>query len=42
MTSVKCKPARRARIRKILIEFAAAVVTNLLVTALVAMAGLLF
>lgn len=42
MTSVECKPARRERIREILIEIAAAVVSNLLVTALVAMAGLLF
>lgn len=42
MTSVECKRARRERIREILIEIAAAVVSNLLVTALVAIAGLLF
>ncbi|MEU7064301.1 DUF6408 family protein [Streptomyces sp. NPDC046161] len=42
MTSVECKRARREWIREILIDIAAAVVTNLLVTALVAVAGLLF
>ncbi|MFH8567993.1 MULTISPECIES: DUF6408 family protein [unclassified Streptomyces] len=42
MTSVEYKPARRERIRSILIEIAAAVVSNLLVTALGAVASLLF
>ncbi|WP_241695121.1 DUF6408 family protein [Streptomyces sp. C] len=42
MTSVECKHARRERIREILIEIAAAVVSNLLVTAVVTVAGLLF
>lgn len=42
MTSVECKPAFRVRIRAILIEIAAAAVSNLLVTALVAVASLLF
>ncbi|MGX2994035.1 DUF6408 family protein [Streptomyces sp. JNUCC 64] len=42
MNSVECKRTRRERIREILIEIAAAVVSNLLVTSLVAIAGLLF
>ncbi|MFF7705266.1 DUF6408 family protein [Streptomyces lydicus] len=42
MNSVEYKPARRERIRSILIEIAASVVSNLLVTALVAVASLLF
>ncbi|MFD7393510.1 DUF6408 family protein [Streptomyces virginiae] len=42
MTSVEYKPARRKRIREILIEIAVGVVTNLLVTALLSIAGLLF
>ncbi|MFB8033094.1 DUF6408 family protein [Streptomyces sp. NPDC056004] len=42
MTSVEYNPARRERIRAILIEIAASVVSNLLVTTLMAVAGLLF
>ncbi|MFI6685893.1 DUF6408 family protein [Streptomyces sp. NPDC050485] len=42
MTSVEYNPARRERIREILIEIAVTVVSNLLVTTLVAVAGLLF
>ncbi|MFI9356761.1 DUF6408 family protein [Streptomyces lydicus] len=42
MNAVEYKPARRERIRSILIEIAASVVSNLLVTALGAVASLLF
>lgn len=42
MTSVEYKSARRERIREILIDIAAGVVSNLLVTALAMMARLLF
>ncbi|GAA2511357.1 DUF6408 family protein [Streptomyces griseofuscus] len=42
MTSVEYKIARRERIREILIDIAAGVVSNLLVTALATMAHLLF
>ncbi|MCB5179732.1 DUF6408 family protein [Streptomyces antimicrobicus] len=42
MASVEYKSARRERIREILIDIAAGVVSNLLVAALVAIASLLF
>ncbi|MFI1454526.1 DUF6408 family protein [Streptomyces roseus] len=42
MTSVEYKSARRERIREILIDIAAGVVSNLLVAALAAVASLLF
>lgn len=42
MTSVEYKSARRDRIRRILIEIAVGVVTNLLVTASSSVASLLF
>ncbi|MFJ3279461.1 MULTISPECIES: DUF6408 family protein [unclassified Streptomyces] len=42
MNSVECKRARRDRIREVLIDIASAVVSNLLVAALMAIAGLLF
>ncbi|GGY73749.1 hypothetical protein GCM10010363_63670 [Streptomyces omiyaensis] len=42
MTSVEYKPARRERIREILIEIVVGVVTSLVVTALLSIAGLLF
>ncbi|MFD7627405.1 DUF6408 family protein [Streptomyces sp. NPDC059851] len=42
MTSVEYKSARRERIREILIDIAAGVVSNLLVAALATTARLLF
>ncbi|MFJ8163985.1 DUF6408 family protein [Streptomyces sp. NPDC096136] len=42
MTSVEYKSARRERIREILIDIAAGVVSNLLVAALATVARLLF
>ncbi|MFI5866926.1 DUF6408 family protein [Streptomyces sp. NPDC051546] len=42
MNTVEYKPARRERIREILIDTAAGTVSSLLVTALTALANLLF
>ncbi|MEU3072213.1 DUF6408 family protein [Streptomyces laurentii] len=42
MTTAECKPARRERIREILTDIAVGVVSSLLVTALTAVANLLF
>ncbi|MEV8451684.1 DUF6408 family protein [Streptomyces sp. NPDC059913] len=42
MTTVEYKSARRDRIREILIDIAAGVVSNLVVTALATVASLLF
>ncbi|MFE7410302.1 DUF6408 family protein [Streptomyces laurentii] len=42
MNTAECKPARRERIRKILIDITVGVVSSLLVTALTAVANLLF
>ncbi|MFJ6015322.1 DUF6408 family protein [Streptomyces sp. NPDC092952] len=42
MTTVEYKSARRDRIREILIDIAVGVVSNLVVTALATVAGLLF
>ncbi|WP_405017460.1 hypothetical protein OHV05_10620 [Kitasatospora sp. NBC_00070] len=42
MTTAEYKPARRDRIRAILIDVAVGVTTNVLVAALTAMAHLLF
>ncbi|MFB6817505.1 DUF6408 family protein [Streptomyces sp. NPDC056347] len=42
MSTVEYKPARRERIREILIDIAVGVVSSLLVTALTAVADLLF
>ncbi|MGW1868101.1 DUF6408 family protein [Streptomyces mauvecolor] len=42
MNAAEYKPARRERILEILIDIAAGVVSNLLVTAFAAMASLLF
>ncbi|MEU5220902.1 DUF6408 family protein [Streptomyces sp. NPDC020807] len=42
MNPVECKPARRERIRGILIDIAAGAVSSILVTALSAVADLFF
>ncbi|MEU8887437.1 DUF6408 family protein [Streptomyces sp. NPDC048442] len=42
MTPVEYKPARRERIREVLIDIAGGVVSSLLVTALTAVADLFF
>ncbi|MFD4114132.1 DUF6408 family protein [Streptomyces niveus] len=42
MNPVEYKPARRNRLREILVDVAVGVVANLLVAALIAAAGLVF